>query len=55
MATNKRAVEAWWGFLAGAIIVLVVVIVMLVLFGKIKVGGDNAIGGIMGSLGSIFK
>ncbi len=55
MAVNKKAVEAWWGFLAGAIIVLVVVIVMLVLFGKIKVGGEGAISGIMDSLGNIFK
>lgn len=55
MATNKKAVEAWWGFLAGAIIVIVVVLFFLVFYGKIKIGGESAVSGITDRLGQLFK
>jgi small-conductance mechanosensitive channel len=55
MATNKRAVEAWWGFLLGTIIVIIVVILVLYLYWQIKTGGEAASGGIMGQLAQAFK
>lgn len=55
MATNKKAVEAWWGFLAGALIAIVVAILVLVLTGKIKIGSETAIQSIGDKIGQIFK
>ena len=55
MATNKKGVEAWWGFLAGALIIIAVVIFLLVLYGKIKIGGESVIAGIGEKLSQIFK
>jgi choline-glycine betaine transporter len=52
---NKKAVEAWWGFLAGAIIVIAVVFFFLVLYGKIKIGGESAVFSITDKLGNMFK
>lgn len=57
MATskNKRAVEAWWGFLVGAIIAIIVALFLLVFYGKIKIGGESVVSGIMDKLGQLFK
>ena len=52
---NKKAVEAWWGFLVGTIIAIVVALFLLVFYGKIKIGGESAIGGIMDKLGELLK
>jgi succinate dehydrogenase hydrophobic anchor subunit len=55
LSKNKKGVEAWWGFLAGAIIVIVVAIVLLVFYGKIKIGGESAVLGIFDKLGQMFR
>ena len=55
LSKNKKAVEAWWGFLAGAIIIIVVVLFFLVFFGHIKLGGESAIKGITDKLGQLFQ
>lgn len=57
MATikSKRAVEAWWGFLAGAIIVIAVVVFLLLLYGNIKGASLASIGGIGEKLANIFR
>lgn len=52
---NKKGVEAWWGFLAGALIAIAVAILILVLYGKIKIGGESAIQTIGDKIGQIFK
>jgi len=56
MATfSKRGVEAWWGFLAGAIIIIAVVVIMLILYGNIKGASLTSVGGIGDKLANIFK
>jgi hypothetical protein len=52
---NKKGVEAWWGFLAGAIIVIAIVVVLLVLYGKIKIASLASVSGIGEKLANIFK
>lgn len=52
---NKKGVEAWWGFLAGAIIVIAVVVILLILFGNIKSASLASVGGIGEKLANIFK
>jgi succinate dehydrogenase hydrophobic anchor subunit len=59
MATNlhagKRGVEAWWGFLAGALIIIAVVIFLLVLFAKIKGVSMGSVSSIGQNLSHLFK
>jgi succinate dehydrogenase hydrophobic anchor subunit len=59
MAANlhagKRGIEAWWGFLAGALIIIAVVIFLLILFGKIKVASMSSVSSIGQNLSHLFK
>jgi hypothetical protein len=56
MATlSNKGVEAWWGFLAGAIIAIAVGIGFLILTGKIKLGTTSTISWIGDKIGEIFK
>jgi len=52
---NKKAVEAWWGFLVGAIIAIVIALFLLVFYKKIDVGGQSALSGIVDKLGQMLK
>lgn len=51
----RKADAPWWAFLAGALIIIAVVIFVLVLYGKINIGGQSAVGGIKDSLANLFK
>jgi len=55
MAASRKGVEAWWGFLAGAIIIIAVVIVLLVLYGNIKIASLSSVNWIGEKLAGIFK
>ncbi len=53
---GKCATEApWWAFLAAAIIMIVVVIILLALYGKIQIGGEEAVGGLGEELSKLWK
>lgn len=52
----KRGFEApWWAFLAGIIIAIVVVVFVLILTGRIKIGAESQIANIGGKFGDLFK
>jgi hypothetical protein len=55
LTKNRKAVEAWWGFLAGAIVVIVVAILVIALYLQIKSGGESSLKGIADQLGGIFQ
>ena len=52
---NKKGVEAWWGFLAGALIVIAVVVVLLIWFVKVKGVSLGSVGLMGEKLSNIFK
>ncbi|HKZ49806.1 MAG TPA: hypothetical protein VJ110_02275 [Candidatus Nanoarchaeia archaeon] len=55
LSMNKKGVEAWWGFLAGAIIAIVVVIIVIALYLQIRAGGEASLLGIADQLSNLFK
>ncbi|MCX6774776.1 MAG: hypothetical protein NTY99_01655 [DPANN group archaeon] len=50
----RKGVEAWWGFLAGAIIIIAVVFFLLIFFGKIKGVSLNSVNIIGSNLTKLF-
>ena len=54
LRTDKRGVEAWWGFLAGALIIIAVVIFLLIFFGKIKVVSLNSVNTLGSNVTKLF-
>jgi hypothetical protein len=54
-AFGKRGVEAWWGFLAGALIIIVVVIVMIAWYAKVKNVSLLSVVGIGDKIANIFR
>ncbi len=52
---GKKGTEAWWGFLAGALIIIAVVIILLVYFVKVKGVGLSSVSSIGNSLNNLFR
>ncbi|MGB9675343.1 MAG: hypothetical protein ACP5IJ_01950 [Candidatus Nanoarchaeia archaeon] len=51
----KKGVEAWWGFMIGAIIVAIVVVLLILLYLQIKSGSENVATSLIRKLADWFK
>jgi len=52
---TKKGVEAWWGFLAGALIIAAVIVLLFILYKDIKIASLMQVGKLGDKLGGLFK